>query len=76
MKTMRGVYRHYKGNRYVVHGEARHSETEEEFVLYCSEAKPEVYWVRPKTMFFETVTVDGQEQPRFELIEPAVDGDS
>lgn len=32
---MKGVYRHYKGNYYRVFGEARHSETEEVFVLYC-----------------------------------------
>jgi hypothetical protein len=29
-----GVYRHYKGQRYEVLGVARHSETEEEFVVY------------------------------------------
>ena len=29
-----GRYRHYKGNDYEVIGEARHSETEEPFVVY------------------------------------------
>ena len=32
MKT--GRYRHYKGNEYVVIGVARHSETDEELVVY------------------------------------------
>ena len=29
-----GRYRHYKGNDYEVLGVARHSETEEEYVVY------------------------------------------
>lgn len=64
-----GTYLHYKGNRYTVHGEVRHSETEEVLVLYCPEKSPKDFWVRPKGMFMETVTIDGQTQPRFALIE-------
>ena len=33
-KIQTGVYRHYKGQRYLVIGIARHSETEESFVVY------------------------------------------
>jgi len=65
-----GRYRHYKGNEYTVIGVARHSETLEELVLYRAEYGDHGLWVRPKAMFFETVTVDGQEVPRFRYLEP------
>lgn len=29
-----GRYRHYRGNKYIVFGVARHSETEKELVVY------------------------------------------
>jgi cupin 2 domain-containing protein len=61
-----GRYRHYKGNEYTVFSVARHSETLEEFVVYRQEYGEHGLWVRPKTMFLETVTVDGKEKLRFE----------
>ncbi|MCA9392906.1 MAG: DUF1653 domain-containing protein [Candidatus Omnitrophica bacterium] len=67
-----GIYRHYKGKDYAVIGVARHSETEEELVvyraLYESEFGKDALWVRPLTMFAETVTVDGVEMPRFQYM--------
>lgn len=60
-----GRYRHYKGKEYTVLGTARHSETLEELVVYRQEYGDHGLWVRPKQMFLETVTVDGQEVPRF-----------
>ena len=60
-----GPYRHYKGGRYEVIGVARHSETEEEYVVYRALSASGGLWIRPKTMFLETVTVDGVEQLRF-----------
>jgi hypothetical protein len=63
-----GRYRHYKGNEYTVIGEARHSETLEELVVYRQEYGDHGLWVRPKQMFLETVEVDGQEVPRFRQI--------
>jgi hypothetical protein len=60
-----GRYRHYKGNEYSVLGVARHSETEEELVVYRQQYGSYGLWVRPKQMFLETVSVDGQEVPRF-----------
>lgn len=60
----RGRYRHYKGGVYELVDFARHSETEEELVLYRSAAGE--LWVRPRSMFFETVEVDGAPVPRFE----------
>ena len=63
-----GHYRHYKGNDYTVIGVARHSETEEELVVYRQEYGDRGLWVRPKAMFLETVEVDGQTVPRFRHI--------
>lgn len=63
-----GRYRHYKGNEYTVLGLARHSETEEELVVYRQEYGPRALWVRPKAMFCETVEVDGWQVPRFEFL--------
>lgn len=60
-----GRYRHYKGNDYQVIGLGRHSETEEEFVVYHPVGKSDPLWLRPSTMFFETVMIDGIETPRF-----------
>ncbi len=61
-----GVYRHYKGNFYRVIGQARHSETGEEMVVYRCLYGDCSLWVRPLAMFTETVTVDGNHVPRFE----------
>lgn len=68
-----GIYRHYKGNLYQVLHTAQHSETEELLVVYrCLYGEYDV-WVRPLTMFTETVEVDGKEIPRFELIKALAD---
>lgn len=63
-----GRYRHYKGNEYVVIGVAKHSETQEELVVYRPEYGERGMWVRPKTMFLESVEVDGQIEPRFKFL--------
>jgi hypothetical protein len=65
-----GRYRHYKGNEYIVLGVARHSETEEELIVYRQDYGERGLWVRPKEMFLETVEVDGQQVPRFQYIGP------
>jgi hypothetical protein len=63
-----GRYRHYKGREYEVLGIARHSETEEEFVVYRALYGERSLWIRPAAMFVETVEVDGRPCPRFRLI--------
>ena len=68
-----GIYRHYKGNLYQVLHTAQHSETEESLVVYRCLYGEYGVWVRPLAMFAETVTVDGKEIPRFELIQPLSD---
>jgi hypothetical protein len=62
-----GLYRHYKGGLYEVMEVARHSETLEPMVVYRALYGAHGLWVRPAGMFIETVTVDGQQQPRFAL---------
>lgn len=64
-----GRYRHYKGNFYEVVGIARHSETEEELVVYRKLYGDHSLWVRPLGMFMENVQVDGCSVPRFERME-------
>jgi hypothetical protein len=62
-----GIYRHYKGSLYEVLGTAQHSETEEVLVVYRALYGDYGLWVRPLTMFTESVNQDGQPQPRFAL---------
>ncbi len=68
-----GRYRHYKGKEYQVLGCAKHTETEEEFVVYRARYGEQGLWVRPKAMFLEQVLVEGKPRPRFELIHPDQD---
>ena len=63
-----GRYRHYKGNDYEVVGVAKHSETEEEVVVYRARYGERGLWVRPLVMFLETVVVEGRPQPRFQFV--------
>ncbi|TFH87024.1 DUF1653 domain-containing protein [Billgrantia azerbaijanica] len=62
-----GIYCHYKGNRYEVFGLAHHSETEEALVVYRALYGDYGLWVRPLDNFTETVEVQGEPVPRFEL---------
>jgi len=68
MTVQPGLYRHYKGAEYRVFGVARHSETEEELVVYQALYGEFGLWVRPLSMFVESVEVDGRTVPRFALI--------
>ncbi len=63
------LYEHYKGLRYKVLAVARHSETLEEFVVYQAFYGEGGVWVRPLAMFLENVTVNGQSQPRFKVVQ-------
>jgi hypothetical protein len=63
-----GRYRHYKGKEYRLLNVARHSETEEELVVYQQLYGDMSWWVRPKAMFAENVTVEGKAQPRFAFV--------
>ena len=50
-----GRYQHFKGNEYEVLEVARHSETQELMVVYRPLYNDSGWWVRPKSMFLETV---------------------
>tara|TARA_B100000767_G_C19736937_1_gene524357 strand:+ start:1236 stop:1451 length:216 start_codon:yes stop_codon:yes gene_type:complete len=63
-----GIYQHFKGNRYQVIDIVRHSETQEEMVLYKALYGEQGLWVRPLTMFAEIVNRGGVSLPRFSRI--------
>lgn len=60
-----GRYRHFKGNEYEVLFTARHSETMEEMVVYRALYGDRDVWVRPASMWNETVERDGKTFLRF-----------
>lgn len=64
----KGVYRHFKGNLYLLVDLARHSETEEWMVVYRPLYGEGGLWVRPLRMWSETVTRDGEQVRRFEWV--------
>lgn len=60
-----GRYRHFKGNEYEVIGIARHSEDESPMVVYRALYGDGGIWVRPASMWNETVTRNGKTYRRF-----------
>lgn len=60
---------HFKGNRYRLEDIAIDSETLEPVVVYRPLYGESKLWVRPAKMFFENVSRDGYEGPRFRLVE-------
>lgn len=63
-----GVYRHFKGNEYRLLYVARHSETLEPMVVYQALYGDRGVWVRPLSMWDETVERDGAVYKRFTYI--------
>ena len=62
----KGVYKHYKGNFYELLYIATHSETLEKMVVYKALYGDEKIWVRPLSMWSETITLpDGEKTERF-----------
>lgn len=68
---IKGIYRHFKGDYYLVEDIVKYSETKEEMVLYRQLYGENTLWVRPKEMFLSEV--DHEKYPnvtqkyRFEL---------
>jgi len=63
-----GKYRHFKGMEYEVLAVAKHSETLEEMVVYKALYGEGDVWVRPISMWDETVERDGKTYKRFTYI--------
>lgn len=66
-----GIYRHFKGNYYIIEGIATHSETREKYVIYRALYEGQDLYIRPYDMFISEV--DHEKYPnekqkyRFEL---------
>lgn len=73
MEIKPGKYRHFKGNLYEVIGVASHSETLEPMVVYRALYGDEGLWIRPASMWSETVERDGYCGPRFSPVEEGTD---
>jgi len=70
MKLLRGIYQHYKGKLYQVLHVATHSETEEKLVVYQCLYGDYSIWVRPLSMFTESISnSDDREVERFKLVQ-------
>ena len=54
-----GRYRHFKGGEYEVLALAKHSETLEDYVVYRALYGEYGVWIRPASMWNETVERDG-----------------
>ena len=63
-----GIYRHYKGNDYEVLTMATHTETLERVVVYKALYGEGKMWVRPASMWNETVAVGDKTVKRFTKI--------
>ena len=61
----KGIYRHFKGQFYAVDTIAKHSETDEFYVVYRALYGERGQWVRPLDMFDETIERDGVRLKRF-----------
>ena len=71
--VVHGVYRHFKGNKYIVEDVAIDSETDEYLVLYRALYGEGLLYARPMKMFLSAVDSekypDAEQKWRFELIE-------
>ena len=68
MELLPGKYRHFKGKEYELIGVASHSETLEPMVVYRALYGDGALWVRPASMWTETVDRDGYHGPRFQYV--------
>ena len=68
MELKKGKYRHFKGKEYELLEIATPSETLEQMVVYRALYGERGIWVRPASMWSETVEKDGYSGPRFQYI--------
>ena len=55
---IKGIYKHYKGDLYIVEDIALHSETLEKYVVYRALYGDNQLWIRPYDMFVEEIESD------------------
>lgn len=71
--TIHGIYRHFKGQLYIVEGIASHSETGEQLVVYRQAYGERKLYVRPLEMFLSPVDrekyPDALQEFRFEAVQ-------
>ena len=60
-----GIYKHFKGDYYIVEDIATHSETKEKYVAYRGLYGQKELYIRPYDMFLEEVNRNGKKY-RFE----------
>ena len=63
---IKGIYKHYKGDSYIVEDICYHSETGEKMVLYRALYGEGKLWCRPYDMFLDEVNKNGHKY-RFTL---------
>ncbi len=63
---IKGIYKHFKGDLYLVEDIAYHSETNEKLVIYRALYEDSKLYARPEKLFTEEVNKNGQKY-RFEL---------
>lgn len=68
---IKGIYKHFKGNLYIVEDIAIHSETDEKYVVYRALYGDNLLYIRPYDMFIEKVDKNKypnvEQEYRFEL---------
>ena len=68
---VKGIYKHFKGDLYIVEDIATHCETKEKYVIYRGLYGDGSLWIRPYDMFLSKVDREKypnvQQEHRFEL---------
>lgn len=70
---IKGIYQHYKGDKYLMEDVAIHSETGKEMVIYRGLYEDSPLWVRPKSLFLDQLDPEKAKQfgqkYRFEILD-------
>ena len=63
------IYKHFKGNVYKIIAIAKHTETEEELIIYQQVDQPQKVWARPISMFIDIIEKNNNKFSRFTKID-------